>query len=133
MLGLKSRLSLQDLRRAPHASSIAQRPSRVSPDLYGLPGIREQRAREKRDRVYRRIYRVVMWAILLGVFFLIGYNTRLNATEATRRAEVVHELGWTRIAMLVPTGKRKCAMEWRENCLVCEFRMLSGTQKSTMC
>ena len=126
MLGLRTRLSL-------HTTNLSPRASRLSPDLFGLPGIREQRAREKRERLYRRIFRVASWALLLAAFFLAVYNTRLNMTETKRRAEVLQQMGYTRIAMLVPQGKRKCAMEWHENCLVCEFRMLGGTLKSTMC
>jgi hypothetical protein len=126
MLGLKSRLSLQEAhRRAPS----------FIPGGHGLgtPMLAEQRRREKRERIYRWCWRIGMWAVLLSMAFILGYNTRINATEAQRRAGLVYESDWTRIAMAVPTGKRRCAMEWRENCLVCEFRMLSGTQKSTMC
>jgi hypothetical protein len=129
MLGLRTRLSLRTLRLAPHASH----PAPQAQADFGLPSIREQRKREKRDRLYRRVFRVAMWAILLAAFFIAGYNTRLNLTEAKRRAEITHEMGWKRIAMLVPQGKRKCAVDWNEGCLVCEHRSLSGTVKSTMC
>lgn len=105
----------------------------MNADHLGLPGIREQRHREKLDRLWRWTWRIGMWAILLIAFFLAGYNARINLTEAKRRAEVVHEQGFTRIGMLVPQGKRRCRMDWREGCLVCEHRSLSGTVRSTMC
>ena len=112
------------------AGDIAPRTYNV--DL-GTPMLAESRRREKHDRIWRRVYRVAMWAILLAAFFIAGYNTRLNVTEAQRRAEIVHDAGWTRIAYLIPQGKRRCAMEWREGCLVCEHRSLRGTVRSTMC
>lgn len=103
-------------------------------DELGLPGLREQRRREKIDRWWRRVWRVAMWAILLAAFFAAGYNTRLNVTEAKRRAEVVQDMGWTRIAMTIPQGKRKCAVEWHEGCLVCIHRALGGASvKSSHC
>jgi ferric-dicitrate binding protein FerR (iron transport regulator) len=129
MLGLRTRLSLHALNPSP----VAGHPSREAIADLGLPSIAEQRKREKRERRWRRVYRVAMWTILLSAFFLAGYNTRISLTEAKHRAQVIEQMGLYRAAMLVPQGKRKCAMDWREGCLVCEHRALRGTVKSTMC
>lgn len=127
-IGLRTKLLLQN-----PLSPRGREPERGGGADLGLPGLREQRSREKRDRIWRRVWRICMWALLLAGFFALGYNTRVNLSEAQRRAEVVQDMGWKRIAMLVPQGKRKCAMDWREGCLVCEHRTLGGTVKSTMC
>jgi hypothetical protein len=56
----------------------------------GLPGLREQRRREKRDRIYRRIFRVAMWTLLISAVFIAGYNTRLNMnTQVENLAEAL--------------------------------------------
>lgn len=124
MNGLATKLKLH----RPHRP-IIHRPS----DDLGLPTIGEQRRRDKRERRYRWAWRIGVWASALSFAFIVGYNTRLSFTEARHRAEVMQQIGWTRIAFLVPQGKRKCAVDWHEGCLVCEHRSLSSTVRSTMC
>lgn len=100
----------------------------------GSPGLAEQRAKEKLDRIYRRYFRILMLTVALLGAFSMGYQTRMNATEAKHRAEVVQQEAWkARNAMYVPMAKRGCAMEWREGCLVCQHRSLGGKITSTMC
>ena len=122
MNGLATRIKLRATNHVP----------RELADL-GLPNLREQRRREAIARWWRRGWRIGTTIIVVGLAFSLGYNTRLAATEAKRRAEIVQDLGWKRLAMTIPQGKRKCAVEWSEGCLVCIHRALGGTVKSTMC
>jgi hypothetical protein len=100
---------------------------------FGTPGALEERRRVRRERLYRRCFWPVIVFVMLAIGFVAGYNVRLSMTEVKRRAEVVQDQGWTRIAYGVQQGKRRCAMDWREGCLVCQYRSLNGTTRSTMC
>ena len=113
----------------------------------GTPRAAAERKRIRRERLWRHSYRVGITLVLLGIGFMAGYNVRIGITETKRSAEVTQYIPSFReqresvqrarreyrAAMLVPQPKRKCAMNWSENCLVCEHRSLSGTVKSTMC
>ena len=44
---------------------------------FGTPMLAERLRQEKRERIYRHIFRVVMWALLLAAFFMAGYNASL--------------------------------------------------------
>lgn len=100
---------------------------------FGTPRAAEERKQARRERLWRHVYRAGMVFVVLSVGIILGYNLRINATEVKRRAEVMQQMPYTRIAMLVPVDKRRCRMDWREGCLVCEHRALRGTAKSTMC
>jgi hypothetical protein len=100
---------------------------------FGLSGAAEERRRIRRERLWRHCYRAGIVFVMLAIGFIAGYNVRLSMTEVKRRAEVIQDQGWTRIAYGVQQGKRRCAMDWREGCLVCQYRSLNGTSRSTMC
>lgn len=128
MNGLATRLSL---RQSPVTSHRA-----LPADDLGLPNLREQRRRERINRIWRRSWRIGFTLVVVGLAFYLGYNTRLAATEARRRADLVQPADIERVkrnAMYLPMARRQCAMEWHENCLVCQHESLGGTVKSTMC
>ena len=138
------RRKVSDILRPLTRSSEDDMLNAIRPSLYGpyvvenffdlgLPGALEERKRERRERRYRRWF----WSLIVTVAFTvgisIGWNVRLSMAEIQRRTEVVQDQGWKRIAYGVQQGKRRCAMDWREGCLVCQYRSLNGTTRSTMC
>lgn len=84
------------------------------PDSFGLAALEADRRRARIERGWNLVWKIGFWAVMLLVAAVLGANSRLP-----ERSQFVAQGSLT----------RTCAIDARENCLVCRFTDAQGRER----
>jgi len=99
----------------------------------GTPMQAQRRARERRERIW---HRCLVIGSVIGIFAagaVTGSNTSADKPTLKQRVTALRTVGIDRAPMLLPSDRRRCAVDWHEGCLVCVHRNSGGIFKTSMC
>lgn len=88
----------------------------------GTPLHGERLRAEKRERLYGRIFKVAIWAMLLASMFIVGRHS-----VAQRQAIEGTNLYYRMKAERLDPRQRLCQIDPHEGCLVCMHRDVAGS------
>ena len=87
---------------------------------FGTPGAAELRRAERREKLYGRVFKIAIWAVLLSAFYIAGLNAK------PQREPVNTSIEYHVKAQRLAAGTRRHELDLHERCMVFMHKDIAG-------